>query len=225
MGTAVDEKTLDLQASADVCSCVHETESRKLRVVSHDAKPHPRRMKKRHIISLLRRSGDFSEQTTDDFLRCIENAFFEFGGVPQTLVIDNLRAAVSAVDWFDPELCPKARSFAEHYRVAILPTKPYTPRHKGKIENGINYVKNNALKARRFSTLAEENQHLRQWEQTVADTLAIQCAVDGRITGLPMNYTVPPSWSSIFAGTALGPEPYPCLTADIIPLKYSDAPD
>jgi transposase len=109
-------------------------------------------------------------QTTDDFLRCIENAFFEFGGVPQTLVIDNLRAAVSRADWFDPELCPKARSFAEHYRVAILPTKPYTPRHKGKIENGINYVKNNALKARIFSTLAEENRHLRQWEQTVADT-------------------------------------------------------
>lgn len=111
-----------------------------------------------------------SRQSTDDFLRCIENAFFEFGGVPQTLVIDNLRAAVSSADWFDPELCPKARSFAEHYRVAILPTKPYTPRHKGKIENGIKYVKNNALKARTFATLADQNRHLRQWEQTVADT-------------------------------------------------------
>ncbi|EQD32900.1 transposase, partial [mine drainage metagenome] len=109
-------------------------------------------------------------QTTDDFLRCIENALFAFGGVPQTLVIDNLRAAVSRADWFDPELCPKTRCFAEHYRLAILPTKPYTPRHKGKIENGIKYVKNNALKARTFSTLADQNQHLRQWEQTVADT-------------------------------------------------------
>ncbi|MGC9261542.1 MAG: IS21 family transposase [Phycisphaerae bacterium] len=109
-------------------------------------------------------------QTTDDFLRCIENAFFELGGVPQTLVLDNLRAAVSRADWFDPDICPKVQSFAEHYRVAILPTRPYTPRHKGKIENGIKYVKNNALKARIFATLAEENQHLRQWEQTVADT-------------------------------------------------------
>ena len=108
-------------------------------------------------------------QTTDEFLRCIENALYDFGGVPQTLVIDNLRAAVSRADWFDPELCPKVRSFAEHYQIAILPTKPYTPRHKGKIEAGIKYVKNNALKARTFSTLAEENQHLRHWEQTVAD--------------------------------------------------------
>ena len=109
-------------------------------------------------------------QTTDDFLRCMENAFYDFGGVPRTLVIDNLRAAVSQADWFDPELCPKVRSFAEHYGVAILPTRPYTPQHKGKIESGVKYVKNNALKARTFATLAQQNGHLRHWEQTVADT-------------------------------------------------------
>jgi transposase len=109
-------------------------------------------------------------QGTDEFLRCLENAFAHFGGVPKTLVIDNLRAAVSRADWFDPELCPKVRSFAEHYGIAVLPTKPYTPRHKGKVENGVKYVKNNALKGIRFSSLAEENLHLLQWESAVADT-------------------------------------------------------
>jgi transposase len=109
-------------------------------------------------------------QTTDDFLRSLENAFAHFGGVPRTLVIDNLRAAVSRADWFDPELCPKVRSFAEHYGIAILPTKPYTPRHKGKIERGIGYVKGNALKGRTFSSLADQNQHLQTWEATIADT-------------------------------------------------------
>ena len=34
-------------------------------------------------------------QTTEEFIRCLENAFRAFGGVPKTLVIDNLRAAVS----------------------------------------------------------------------------------------------------------------------------------
>src|SRR5271168_3074072 len=66
-------------------------------------------------------------QTTESFIRCLENSFRHFGGVPRTLVIDNLRAAVTRADWFDPELCPKVRSFAEHYGIAILPTKPYTP--------------------------------------------------------------------------------------------------
>lgn len=109
-------------------------------------------------------------QTSDDFLRCLENSFAHFGGVPRTLVIDNLRAAVMRADWFDPELCPKVRSFAEHYGIAILPTKPYTPRHKGKIERGIGYVKSNALKGRTFASLAEQNQHLLDWERSIADT-------------------------------------------------------
>ncbi len=109
-------------------------------------------------------------QTTDDFLRCLENAFAHFGGVPRTLVIDNLRAAVIRADWFDPDLCPKTRSFAGHYGIAILPTRPYTPRHKGKIERGIGYVKSNALKGRTFTSLAEQNRHLQTWEASVADT-------------------------------------------------------
>lgn len=69
-------------------------------------------------------------QTTDDFLRALENAFEHFGGVPETLVIDNLKAAVKHPDWFDPELVPKVAAFAAHYGVVILPTRPYTPRHK-----------------------------------------------------------------------------------------------
>jgi len=37
-------------------------------------------------------------QGTDEFLRCLENAFLYFGGVPRTLVPDNLRAAVKRAD-------------------------------------------------------------------------------------------------------------------------------
>jgi hypothetical protein len=109
-------------------------------------------------------------QTTEDFIGCLENAFQHFGGVPQTLVIDNLRAAVKHPDWFDPELVPKLQAFCAHYGVVILPTRPYMPRHKGKVERGIDYVQNNALKGRKFASLEEQNRHLLQWERTVADT-------------------------------------------------------
>jgi len=109
-------------------------------------------------------------QTTEAFIRCIENAFWYFGGVPQTIVIDNLKAGVITADWYDPVLNPKLRSFAEHYSTVIMPTKPYTPRHKGKIESGINYVQSNALKGKKFSSLAEQNEYLSSWEQNVADT-------------------------------------------------------
>lgn len=54
-------------------------------------------------------------QTAEDFIRCLENAFAHFGGVPQSLVVDNLKAAVLHADWFDPELNPTLASFARHY--------------------------------------------------------------------------------------------------------------
>jgi len=109
------------------------------------------------------------QQTTETFIRCLENALRAFGGVPHTVVIDNLRAAVTRADWYDPELNPKLIAFAEHYQTVILPTKSYTPRHKGKIESGINYVQDNALKGRDFDGLAAENQFLQEWESRVAD--------------------------------------------------------
>ena len=72
----------------------------------------------------------FYRQTTENFIRGLENSFRHFGGVTATLVIDNLRAAVSKADWFDPELNPKVVSFCQHYGTVILPTKPAMPRHK-----------------------------------------------------------------------------------------------
>ena len=144
-------------------------------------------------------------QTTDDFLRCLENAFQHFGGCPRTLVIDNLKAAVKQPDWFDPELCPKMRSFAEHYGIAILPTRPRTPRHKGKIERGIGYVKNNALKGRTFTSLAEQNRHLAHWEASVAD-LRIHGTTRQQVIGRfeqfekPALLPLPPGRFALFAG-------------------------
>ncbi len=103
-----------------------------------------------------------SRQDTETFLRCLENAFRRFGGVAKSVVPDNLKAAVLQADWFDPEINPKLMSFAPHYGTVILPTKPRTPQHKGKVEAGVKYVQNNALKGRTFGSLAEQNQYLDQ---------------------------------------------------------------
>ena len=109
-------------------------------------------------------------QNTEAFLGALENSFRYFGGTPKTLVIDNLKAAVKQADWYDPEIHPKLQSFAQHYGTVILPTKPYTPEHKGKVEAGVKYVKNNGLKGHEFASLDAENKHLLEWEDRVADT-------------------------------------------------------
>ena len=109
-------------------------------------------------------------QTTESFIRCLENGFRHYGGVTRTLVIDNLRAAVTRADWYDPEINPKMEEFCRHYGTVVLPTRPAMPRHKGKIEAGVKYGQNNALKGRVFTSLAEQNLFLSEWERTVADT-------------------------------------------------------
>jgi transposase len=109
-------------------------------------------------------------QTTESFIRCLENAFRYFGGVPRTLVIDNLRAAVTRADWFDPELNAKMEEFCRHYGTVMLPTRPAMPRHKGKIEAGVKFAQNNALKGRCFESLSAQNLFLSDWESGVADT-------------------------------------------------------
>ena len=108
-------------------------------------------------------------QDTETFLRVLENGFRHFGGVTLTINLDNLKAAVLRFDWADPELNPKLRDFARHCGTSILPCRPRTPEHKGKVENNIAYVRGNALAGRSFASLAELNQTLFLWEANVAD--------------------------------------------------------
>lgn len=108
-------------------------------------------------------------QDTETFLRCLENAIRHFGGVPLLLNLDNLKAAVLKADWFDPEINPKLADFCRHYGMTVVPCRPWTPQHKGKVERGVAYVRGNALKGRRFKSLAQENLFLTQWEIGIAD--------------------------------------------------------
>ena len=46
----------------------------------------------------------------------------------------------------------------------------FAPHAKGKVEAGVKYSQNNAVKGRSFTSLAEQNVFLSDWERTVADT-------------------------------------------------------
>jgi transposase len=89
-------------------------------------------------------------QTTENLIRCLENAWRSLGGVTKILNLDNMRAAVQKADWCDPDLNPKLLSFCRHYGCALLPCRPRTPEHKGKTERGIGFIKGNALRGRTF---------------------------------------------------------------------------
>jgi transposase len=125
----------------------------------------------RSVLSYSRKgySEAVTRQDTETFLRCLENALRSFGGVPLLLNLDNFKAAVLKADWFDPEINPKLADFCRHYRMHVVPCRPATPQHKGKIERGIAYLRTNALQGRSFGSLAELNGFLAHWESSVAD--------------------------------------------------------
>jgi transposase len=125
----------------------------------------------RMVLSYSRKaySEAVSRQDTETFLRCLENGLRSFGGSPLLLNLDNMKSAVLQADWFDPEINPKLAAFCRHYNLHVVPCRPGKPEHKGKVERGVAYIRSNALKGRRFRSLAEENLFLQSWERNIAD--------------------------------------------------------
>jgi transposase len=75
-----------------------------------------------------------------DWIGSHVRAFAFFGGVPQLIVPDNLRAGVAKACRYEPDLNPTYADLAAHYGTAVLPARPYKPRDKAKVEAGVQLV-------------------------------------------------------------------------------------
>lgn len=108
------------------------------------------------------------DQSVATWIGCHVRAFEELGGVPQRWVIDNLKAAITHACFHDPQVQRAYRELAEHYGAVISPCRVATPEHKGKVENGVHYVKRNALAGRDFANEVAANEHLKRWRDEIA---------------------------------------------------------
>jgi transposase len=113
------------------------------------------------------------DQKTETWLRLHVEAFKSFGGVPHTVVPDNLKSAVVraafAVD-DDSELNRSYRELARHYGFRVDPTPPRAPKKKGKVEASVKYVKRNALAGRGGEDVSLVRAALARWTTEVAGT-------------------------------------------------------
>lgn len=108
------------------------------------------------------------DQKVATWLNCHRNAFTFFNGVPKRLVIDNLKAGIVKAIWDDPQVQMGYRECAEHYGFLILPCRPATPEHKGKVESGVGYVQGNFMGGRGEMSLVEANREVLIWCRTTA---------------------------------------------------------
>ena len=73
-------------------------------------------------------------QQKEEFIRSVENGFEYLGGVPQVLVPDNLKSGVQKASRYEAELNRDFLDMANHYGVAVLPTRSAKPRDKAWVE-------------------------------------------------------------------------------------------
>jgi transposase len=101
-----------------------------------------------------------NSQKKEDFIQVTENALHYFGGVPKALVPDNLKSAVSRADKYEAELNESFADFANHYHVAVAPTRPGKPKDKPIVENMVRIIYTRIfapLRNQTFFSLAELN--------------------------------------------------------------------
>ena len=113
------------------------------------------------------------DQKIETWLQLHVEAFAELGGVVETVVPDNLKAAVVraafAVDDHS-ELNRSYRELARHYDFKVDPTPPYDAPKKGKVEAGVKYVKGNFFVGRQESDVEEVRRDLGRWVSEIAGT-------------------------------------------------------
>lgn len=110
-----------------------------------------------------------TDQSVETFIRCHIRAFEAFCGAPKMVRLDNLKAGVTVPDFYEPIIQEQYASFLAHYGSAALPCRVRTPEHKGKVESGVKYVKNNFLRGlvhRDFNRLSAD---LYTWTNTIAN--------------------------------------------------------
>ena len=109
-------------------------------------------------------------QTMEHFLACHQHAFEFFGGIPKTVMVDNLKSAVlTRVLGEAPVFNPKYLDFATHYGFTIAPCNVGKGNEKGRVENGVGYVKKNFLAGLELPDFSALNPAARQWLDTVAN--------------------------------------------------------
>jgi transposase len=103
------------------------------------------------------------DQSVATWLGCHRRAFEWFGAVPERLIIDNPKCAITRACAHDPLVQRAYAECAEGYGFRIDPCPPADPQKKGIVEAGVKYVKRNFLPLRQFRDLADLNDQARRW--------------------------------------------------------------
>ena len=109
-------------------------------------------------------------QGMEQFLSCHRHALEFFGGSPAKVMIDNLKTGVLEHPLGQaPRFNPRYLDFAAHYGFSPVACAPRKGNEKGRVENGVGYVKKNLLAGLELPPYPALNPSGRNWMDTVAN--------------------------------------------------------
>ncbi len=120
------------------------------------------------------------DQTLESFLRCHIQAFAFFGGVPRSLLYDNLKTAVLERVADIIRFHPRLLELAGHYHFAPTPVAVARGNEKGRVERAIRYLRDSFFAARVFHSVEDLNRQLDDWTLRVAHARMVPTDVEKR---------------------------------------------
>lgn len=109
-------------------------------------------------------------QTMEHFLECHQNAFDFFGGVAKKIMVDNLKSAVlRRFTGKAPIFNPKYLDYANHCGFSIVACNIRKGNEKGRVENGVGYVKKNFLSGLDIPNFDAIKPAATKWMESVAN--------------------------------------------------------
>jgi len=101
--------------------------------------------------------------TTHDVIGHLLDAFEYFGGVPETLVLDQDRTMLIAENLGDLVTTQAFTEFVAEQGFTLHACRAADPESKGKVENSVKFVKTNFFSSRTFTDFDELRVLLRRW--------------------------------------------------------------
>lgn len=101
--------------------------------------------------------------TTREAIRCHENAFAYFGGVPKEMVYDQDHLITVSENAGDIHYTQDFQAYKQQRNFNIYLCRKEDPQSKGKIENVVRFVKRNFANHRTFTNLKEWNEKCLAW--------------------------------------------------------------
>jgi transposase len=109
-------------------------------------------------------------ESMEQFLACHRHAFEFFQSVPARVMIDNLKVGVLSHPFGQrPVFHPRYLDLAAHYGFEPVACNVRRANEKGRVENGVGYVKKNFLAGLDIASFAAINPAAHTWRDTVAN--------------------------------------------------------